>query len=207
MDDGAGQSQPLLKTARQVGRPPPGPAFQVEEAEQAGPPGPEPLRRKSVDASEKIDVLGCGQVAVQGELLAHVADPPLDALRVGGDVDPGDDGPPAVGREKSAEHLDRGCFARPVGSDESEDFPPADRKVDRLDRPEAAEPLLESADFHGWSGGHAVVPLFRRSKWMKTSSSDGRTIRKAEIRACFSTAARSAPGSAPAARAARILSP
>ncbi len=40
VDDGAGQSQPLLKTARQVGRPPPGPAFQVEEAEEPDLPGP-----------------------------------------------------------------------------------------------------------------------------------------------------------------------
>ena len=58
----------------------------------------------------------------------------------------------AAGREDAAEHADRRRFARPVGTQEAEDFAAADLEADPVDGHEAAEPLLQVPDDDGFAG-------------------------------------------------------
>jgi len=47
--------------------------------------------------------------------------------------------------EQGAEHLDRGCFARAVGAEQTEDFTLFDREADVIDRRSALPPFGQPA--------------------------------------------------------------
>ena len=86
---------------------------------------------QAVDRSEEAQVLLDGQVEVERELLAHVPEPALPGIGLGGDVDAAEPGDAARrGREQPGEHADGGGLAGPVGPEEAEDAPARNVDVD-----------------------------------------------------------------------------
>ena len=107
------------------------------------------FRRDAVDAAVEVDVLLDGEVLVEREPLAHVADVGLDQLGLRADVEAGHGAPAAAGGENAAEHADGGRFAGPVGSQETEDFALGHLEADVIDGHETAEPLFQVFGHHG----------------------------------------------------------
>src|SRR5690606_34568620 len=97
---------------------------------------PEPVQKRrpslsdfaplqAVDAAEQADVLVHGEILIEREPLAHVADVALDRLALGVDVEARDPGDSGGGREKSGEHPDRRRLARAVRAEKAENLPDA----------------------------------------------------------------------------------
>ena len=144
------------------------------EAREAEPFGQlaDPVReagvREAVGRAEEPEVLLHGQVEVEGELLAHVAEPRLPAVGVADDVEPAEARHGAGrGREEARQHPDRRRLSGPVRAEESEDLPARNVEADAVDRREVAEAPRQGAD---GDGGVAHASSLRRTK---TSSSDG----------------------------------
>jgi hypothetical protein len=104
---------------------------------------------QAVDAAEEAQVLPDREVVVEAEALAHVADLPLHALGVAGDVRAEHEPGAGAGLEQAAQHPDRRGLARAVCAEEAEDLALTDRERDAVDRREGAEALGELPDLHG----------------------------------------------------------
>jgi len=88
--------------------------FQPRDVDRPGAPRFERSAAKAVDAAEESEVLPDRQVVVEGKALRHVADAPLEPLRLARDVDP-ENVPDARGWTKeTAEHPDGRRLAGPV---------------------------------------------------------------------------------------------
>ena len=107
------------------------------------------FRTDAIDAGVEVDVLLDGQVLVERELLAHVADVGLDFLGLRADVEAGDAAAAAGRRQDPAEHADRRRFARSIGPQETKDLAAVDLEADLVHRHEAAEAALELVDADG----------------------------------------------------------
>ena len=139
--DGAGQGQPLLETGRHLA----GVAIQIRRQAKRvdhalrdlSPPG----ARQAVDAREKVEVLPHAQIAVERELLRHVAQ--LPARRAAGavEIDSRDLGRTRGGAQQPAHHPEGGRLARAVGAEQAENLPALDPEGDPVDRGEIAELL------------------------------------------------------------------
>ncbi len=92
-----------------------------------------------VDAAVERDVLAHGQVVVQREALAHVADAAPHVLGLGQHVEAGDARLPRGRGEQPDQHLDRRRLPRAVGAEEAEHLAGANVERDRVHGGEAAE--------------------------------------------------------------------
>ena len=153
VEDGAGQRQPLLPAAGK------GAGQEVLPARKPGrlqgpllPLGQEGPAQ-AVDAAEKAQVLRDGQVLVEAEPLAHVADAALHRLGVPGHVHSEDAGAARGGPQQAAEHPDDGGLSGAVASEQAEDFPFLHRQRQIVHGPEGAEALREAVGLHGGGTG------------------------------------------------------
>ncbi len=146
---GAGQRQPLLPAARQLAGQPVLLALEARHVDGPGLALAGLGTAQAVDPAEEAEVLPDGEVVVEAEALAHVADAALDALRVLRDVDTEDE-PRARGRrEQAAQHADGRGLAGAVRAEEAEDLALGHRERHAVDRGEGAEALGELAELDG----------------------------------------------------------
>src|SRR5262245_45406989 len=94
---------------------------------------------EAVDLCVETKVLKNGEIVVEGELLAHIADAHLHFRRIFHHVDAIDDATAARERENPREHLDYCGLAGAVRTEETEDFPGFDIEADTFDCDEVAE--------------------------------------------------------------------
>ncbi len=80
------------------------------------------LAREPVDAGEEVEVLAHGQILVEREPLAHVADVPADRLALGGDVEAEHGGVARGGGQQAAQDPDQRRLARAVRSEQAVDL-------------------------------------------------------------------------------------
>ena len=104
--------------------------------------------RQSVDAREEVQVLAYAQVAVERELLGHVAH--ASAGGAGGlvQVEAGHAGTAGGRPQQAAHHLERGRLAGAVGAQQAEDLAAADAEGDLVGGREVAEPLGQPVRLH-----------------------------------------------------------
>ena len=116
--------------------------------------------RNLVDAAVEVDVLLYGEVFVEGETLAHVADVFLDLFpRSRITSNPATVPVPLVGRKDAAQHADGGRFAGTVGPEKTEDLPLLDLEADLVHGDEVAELLGDVRESDGWFfSAHGVSP-------------------------------------------------
>ena len=120
-----------------------------------------PLGRRAPLAVEPPDhrqVLGPGQVLVDGRVLAREADLRAQPRRVGDDVEAGDARAARVGLEQRREHAHHGRLSGPVRSQHAEDGPRRGLQVDAVEGPHGPERLHEALDADGrlFVHSHAV---------------------------------------------------
>src|SRR4030095_2031277 len=92
---------------------------------------------------DEAQVLADRQVLPERETLRHVADVPLDRLRLAPDVKPKTGSLAAVGRQKPAQHPDGRRLAAAVGTEEPEDLAAQHAERQVLDHMMMAEALVE----------------------------------------------------------------
>ena len=88
-----------------------------------------PRAGQAVDARVEIEVLEHGQILVERELLAHVADLAADLLAVLHHVEPEHAGAPRARREQPAQDTDQRRLARAVGPEQPVYRPSGDRRL------------------------------------------------------------------------------
>jgi hypothetical protein len=111
---------------------------------------PPALPAEAVRAAEEPQILVDTEIGVQRELLRHVADFGSGSSRCMPHVQTRDAQLSAGDRQQSAEHPERCRLARPVGSQQAEDFAPPHVERHALDRLEIAESALQVAHLnHG----------------------------------------------------------
>ena len=98
-------------------------------------------------------VLGDGQVFVEGEFLGHVADLALDLFRLLADVVAEAGAGAAIGCQQTAEHADGGGLAAAVRTEEAVDLAAIDREVEVGDDLAALEALGQAPDFNDGNVG------------------------------------------------------
>ena len=149
VEDRAAQGQPLLPAAREDGRRLAAVPGQPRHFDHPLLPRPFLFPRDAVDAAVEVDVLLDGEVLVEREFLAHVADVGFDLFGLGADIEAGHGARAAAGAEDAAEHADGGRLARPVRAQEAEDLALLDLEADAIDGHEVAEPLFQVVDHDG----------------------------------------------------------
>ena len=182
-----GHRQPLLVAAGQLAA---GSACDAAELELLQRPGDAfalAAAAQPIGAGEEVQVLDHGELAIERELLRHVADA-LPGRGAGvAQIDAGDAQRAAAGRQQTAEHAERGRLAGPVGPEQAEDLAAVDLEADMIDGGERAELPDEIVDlddrFVSLSGPAAEPsvndaatgcdPTAARSKTMKPSSNRG----------------------------------
>ena len=156
MDEGAGQTELLFHPAGKIAGQAATKRLQTAESQQTRGARRHFRRGHTLQVRMKGEVFGDGEVGVEGEPLAQVADAFLHAARTPDDVAPGHLDGPRRGRQNAGEHPHRRRLARTVGADEAEDLPRADFEIearDRRHRPEgAAQPARPDGGHGGLSG-------------------------------------------------------
>jgi hypothetical protein len=74
---------------------------------------------KSVDACDEFQILAHGQVVIEAEALGHVADPALDLVGAGADVESEAGATARIRGQQPAQHADRRRLAGAVGAEEA----------------------------------------------------------------------------------------
>ncbi len=95
----------------------------------------------AIDAAEELEILLDREIAIERELLRHVADVLAHAFRIAGDIDAGDDGAASARPQQAAEDADDGRLPRAIGTEEAHDFALGDLEAHMVDGDEIAEPL------------------------------------------------------------------
>src|SRR3989344_1982912 len=129
----AGQGQALLPAARHGAHALVVAAFVVEGEllDQLGHPTGHVL--DAVELADELQVLAHRQVAVEAEVLGHVAQQRLDLGRLGGDVEAQAGAAPRGQWHEAAHHADGGCLARAVGAEEAVELAFLDGHVELVD--------------------------------------------------------------------------
>ena len=105
--------------------------------------------RQPVHRAEEAQVLDDGEVGVERELLAHVAEPVLPLLGLLRRIESAEAGDLAARRlQQSRQHADRRRLARSVRAEESEDLAARNVEADVVHRDETAEPARQIAHAH-----------------------------------------------------------
>ena len=114
---------------------------------------------QAVDAGEEAQVLPHRQFGIEREALRHVADP---RARRGGcvqQVQAGDLGAAAGGRQQAAQHAEGGGLAGAVRPQQAEDFAALHGEADVVDRDESAEAAHQVVHFDGGRDCETPPPL------------------------------------------------
>src|SRR3989344_2059276 len=129
----AGQGQALLPAARHGAHALVVAAFVVEGEllDQLGHPTGHVL--DAVELADELQVLAHRQVAVEAEVLGHVAQQRLDLGRLGGDVEAQAGAAPRGQWHEAAHHADGGGLARAVGAEEAVELAFLDGHVELVD--------------------------------------------------------------------------
>ncbi|MNT37210.1 hypothetical protein D3C72_1733370 [compost metagenome] len=98
-----------------------------------------------LDGGEEFQVFVHRQVLVEGELLRHVADAPLQGFGVVGDLAAEHFDLAGAGQQQAAEHADGGGLAAAIGAEEAEHLGAVDVQVQPVDGGELAEALGQAA--------------------------------------------------------------
>src|SRR5262249_47439627 len=142
--DGAGERQALLEAERQL----PGIGaelrFQIESGRDTTNSLATSSARQSVSASEKLQVLAHAQVAVERELLCHVAGAPPPRRRRLVEVEAVDAGGALAGAQQAAHHLEGCGLAGAVRPQKAENLAARDGEGDAVRCREAAEAAGEA---------------------------------------------------------------
>src|SRR4029077_650182 len=109
--------------------------------------------RQSVDVGEIVEVLRDRQIAVERELLRHVAETRTRAARGARQVDPRDAGITARWHEQHAEHAERRRLAGAVGPEQAVDLAGAHFEADVIGRHEVAESPGQTLGAHQYPIG------------------------------------------------------
>ena len=123
VDRGAGEAEFLFHAAGEIARQAAPKRRQVAEGQQPLGLLPPPAARHVVDVGVEVEVLHHGQVGVQPETLAHVADVFLDRLGLADDVPAGHPGVAGRRVHDGRQQPHGGRLAGAVGPDQAEDFP------------------------------------------------------------------------------------
>src|SRR2546425_6474465 len=116
---------------------------------------------ESVAGSEELDGLPRGEVVRERAPLQLHPDPPLDAGRIGENVDAGDRGRAGIGAPQALEDLDRRRLAGAVRAEEPEHLAGLDVEADTADGLDLAVALSKVSDLH--DGGRAFnLPAIAR---------------------------------------------
>ena len=94
---------------------------EVEPLQQLARPGPGGPTLHAVEPADHLEVLGPGQVLVDGGVLAREPDPAAHPVGVSQHVDARHLGAAAVGHQQRGQDPHRGRLARPVGAEQAED--------------------------------------------------------------------------------------
>ena len=111
----------------------------VRELDRRVAPAPELLAAKAVDARVEVEVLVHGEVVVERELLAHVADALADLLALGRHVEPEHRRAARRRREQAAEDADQRRLAGAVRAEQAVDAARVHLEVHAVERGEVAE--------------------------------------------------------------------
>src|SRR5260221_8065325 len=131
---------------------------------------------QAVDATVEPDVLSNGEIRVQAEALAHVADvaPNLQTLRT--HIESGNVRLALGRRQQADEHLDGGRLAGAIGTEKAEYFAGTNVEGDVIDRDERSEPAGEVARLYRGRrrlGAHAASPPPQANKPFSMSGANG----------------------------------
>src|SRR5204863_3586574 len=118
LDDGAAEGEPLLPSAGEVPGELAGATLEAGHRDELVDTGSQSVPGNAVDAGVELEVLTDGQIFVEGESLAHVADALLDPLPLSGDVHAEHAALAAGGLQDAAQHPNRRALPRPVRSKE-----------------------------------------------------------------------------------------
>src|SRR5277367_109427 len=86
MNEGGGERQTLLPATGQNAGAPLQVGFEVGEGDDCLEAVAQAPGGQAIDPSEEFEILACGQVFVEGELLAHVANPATDLFSLGSHI-------------------------------------------------------------------------------------------------------------------------
>ena len=154
-DQGGGEVEAAAHPARVGADEAVGGFVEVEALQQLGGAGARLALRQVVEAADHLQVLGPGQVLVHRRVLTGEADLGPQPRRLAGDVEAGDAGAAAVGREQRGEDADRGRLAGAVGPEQAEHGAGRDLQIDAVERPHVAVGLTQPFRFYGQLGrGH-----------------------------------------------------
>ena len=151
--------QPLFQAAGQLARPLLLPTAQVELVQHGFAAFAQAFAAQAVGLAEKMQVFQHAQIAVERELLRHIADAAARVCGGGAHVQPGYSGFAAAGGQQAAQHAEGGGFARAVGAEQTENFAVRHVEGGVVHRHEIAETAHQIAD--GNRGG--VVAGKRRA--------------------------------------------
>ncbi len=159
MDQGAGQAELLLHPAGEIARQAPFERRQVAEGQQPFDLFGTPSSRHAVDVGVEVDVLHHGQIGIEAEALAHVADLFLDRLGLAHRVPPHDPGFTGGRVHDGGEHAHGGGLAGAVRPDEAEDLTLGDGKIEAVHGRKVVETLGQVVGLYdGKRGVHFPVP-------------------------------------------------
>src|SRR5262249_50456224 len=126
---------------------------------------PPPGSGEAVDAGEEVEVLAGAEVAVERELLGHVAEPGAGRPAGPGEGRAGDPRGTLRWLQQAAEHLERRGLPRAVGAEQAEDLAATDTEADVVGGRERAEPLRQVAGLdHRALAGRGPADLARERR-------------------------------------------
>ena len=158
-DEGRGEVEAAAHPARVGADQAVGGVAEVEALQQLGGAGARLALGQVVEAADHLQVLGPGEVFVDRRVLAGEADLGPQLRRLAGDVEAGDAGAAAVGREQGGEDADRGRLAGAVGPEQAEHGAGGDPQVDPVERAHVAVGLAQSLSFYGELGRASGQPI------------------------------------------------
>jgi hypothetical protein len=170
VDDGGGEGEFFLHAVGEVGDEFFCFAGEVHELEEFFGAGSGGGGVEAVHATDKAEVLGCGETAEEGEAFGDNADLAFDFDGVGECVETEDPDTAGGGGEEAGEHLDGGGFAGAVGAEEAEELAGRDGEIDVLNGGEVAESPGEAL---GGDGRDHVGEAYLRGNWGSRESFDG----------------------------------
>ncbi len=139
------------------GDPPVGGVHQVELDEQLAGPFTGGPAAQAQQTTEQHQVLGSGELLVQGGELPGERDGGAHPGRVADDVVAGDDGPPPAGRDQGREDVDAGRLAGAVRPEQTEDLAVVDGETQPVQGHHRPEGPAQSLDHD--RGGTRTGPL------------------------------------------------